>query len=161
LIKAGLPEIVKGLLSAGDDGGSGGKSETAGGGFRTHAADHLGGRADENDAGGGASLGKFRIFAQEAVTRMDGLDAVAASGVQDLAHVKVALRGRRGAEVSGFIGEGNGQGGSVGVGIDRDAAHSEFPESADKTDPYLSAVGYQYLGEHAVDCSNKRIGEEP
>jgi hypothetical protein len=39
------------------------------------AAHGIGGRADEDDAGGVAGIDEFRAFGQEAVARMDGVGA--------------------------------------------------------------------------------------
>ncbi len=136
----GGSEIGQGLLGSGNDGSSGGEGQAAGGGFGPHLADDGGGRADEDDAGGGASLGEFRVFAQEAIAGMDGVDAVLPGGVEYPGDIEIAFGGRGGSKVGGFVGKGDGQGGSVGIGKYRDASNSKLPETPDQSYPYLSAV---------------------
>lgn len=145
----GLVEIGGGFFGTGDDGGAGGFGEAAGGGFRTEAADGFGGGSDENEPSVDAGVGEGGVFAEEAVAWVDGVDAVAAGGVEDSGLMKVAFGGRGGAEVGGFIGGADVEGGAVGVGIDGYAADAELAEGSGDADRDLAPVGDQDFLEHA------------
>ena len=62
---------------------------------------------------------------------MDGIDSVAARGVEDAVDVEIAFGGRRGADVGGFVGKAHVQGGAIGIGVDRDAGDAEFLAARD------------------------------
>ena len=98
---------------------------------------------------GGAGFRELGVLAQEAVAGMDRFGSMPPRGFEDLVDAQVALRRRRRPQVRGFIGQAHRQRGAVGVGIDRHAGDAQLPQAANQADGYLSAVGYQYFGEHA------------
>ena len=137
------------MIGAGHHRRAGGDGRLARGGFRPHGADGGGGRADENDAGILAGGGEFGVLAEKSVARMDGLGAVLAGGVEDAVDAQVAFRGRRRADVFGFVRHADVQRGAVGIGVDRHAGDAHLAQRAHDPHGDLAAVGDQNLAEHA------------
>src|SRR5207248_11469757 len=101
------------------------------GSLRTHLADGFGGGADEDDASRLTGRGEVGILGEEAVTRVDGFDAVAARGVHDMVDIQVAGCGRGWSDVRSFIGYAEMERGAVGIRVDGHGANVHFPEGAD------------------------------
>jgi hypothetical protein len=90
--------------------------------FEPIAGDRLGRRADERDAGRGASAREAFVLGQEAVARVDRLRAAALRDLEDLAAVEVAFARRRRSEPVGLVARGDVKRVRVGVRIDGDGA---------------------------------------
>jgi hypothetical protein len=84
-------------------------------------------RADERDAGVFAGLSQVRVFGQEAVAGVDGVDAVACGDLDDGWNVEIgADRLAAGADL---------------VGLDRHRANPQLVGAAEDADGDFAAVG--------------------
>ena len=81
-------------------------------------------RPDEDDAGGGAGFGEFRVLGQEAVAGMNGGGAGAWRDLDDLVGAQDSSRRRRRADRIGLIGEAHMERAGIGLGINRDGANA-------------------------------------
>ena len=119
---------------------------------------HLGGRADEGDAGVGAGLGELRVLREEAVARVDRVGAGLHRGRDDRLRVEVgAHRVAALADLVGLVGLQPVLGAPVLVGEDGDRLGAELVGGPERTDGDLAAVGDQHLGEHALQASGRRV----
>ncbi len=91
---------------------------------------------------------KSRVLAEKSVAGMDGVDLVTARGVEYPLDVQVALGGRRGADMRGFIGLADMQRRAVRIRINGNRTNTHFAESADNAKRDFAAVGDQDTGEH-------------
>jgi hypothetical protein len=89
--RAGFGGTAERFVSAGHHRRARGDGHLARGGLRAHAANGLGRRADEDDAGRFAGGGEIRILAEEAVAGVDGLGAMLARGVQNAVGAQIAF----------------------------------------------------------------------
>ena len=94
---------------AGDDGHAGLFHQRLGGVLEAHGADRLGRGADERQAGCGDGFDEGGVFGEEAVAWVDRLRRRCGGSLDDLFGDKIALRGRRRADVDGFVGFGDVQ----------------------------------------------------
>ena len=118
--------------------------------FRAHRADGLGRRADEDEPGLGAGLGKIRILRQKAVTGMYRLGAALPRRVDDRRNLEIAVARRRRPDQPRLIRQRNMQCTRIGLGVDRDCRDSHQPRGADDPAGNLAAIGNQDLCEHGA-----------
>jgi hypothetical protein len=86
---------------------------------------------------------------------VDGLRAGGARGLDDALDAQVAVRGRRTADVHGFVAGGDVLRVRVRVGIDGDARNPEtFARRGDAAGDF-AAIGDQNLVEHGFDVVRK------
>jgi len=79
--------------------------ERAGGGFVAHHVEELGARADEDQAGGTHGAGEVGVLGEEAVTGVDGVDALFLRDGNDAVDVEVGGDGAlAGADLVGLVG---------------------------------------------------------
>ena len=120
-----------------------------GGGLAAHRRDRLGRRADEDQAGLGAGLGKGLVLAQEAVAGVDGLRAAGLGRVEDALPLQITLARGAGADVHGLVAGLHMARVGVGVRVDGDGAHAQACSRGGNAAGDLAAVGNQDLLEHA------------
>ena len=134
-----------------------GNSGLAGGGLRSHHADGIGRRADEDQAGILAGGGEIGVLAEKPVAGVDGVGAAVAGGGQNAVGAEVTLRGRRRPHGAASSAMRTCKRGAVGLGIDRHGGDAHFPQRADDTDGDLAAIGDQNLAEHgSQNCSSRQ-----
>ena len=109
--------------------------------LRSHGADRVGRRSDEDGAGGGNRFGEVRIFRKEAVARMHRVGAAAANDVGQPVDDQVTRLRWRGADMVGGVREGNMPGLRVGIGVDGDGPNSEPPRGLDDAAGDFAPVG--------------------
>jgi hypothetical protein len=136
------------LGAAGDDRHTRGGDGLLGADLVAHRLDRGDRWPDEDDPGLLAGPGEVDVLGQEAVAGVHGLRAGAAGGVQHPVDRQVALRGRRGADRDGDVGEPGVQRAGVGVAVHGDRADAQRAERADDPDGDLAAVGDQDGVEH-------------
>jgi hypothetical protein len=101
----GFVAIGDGLLGAGQRGHADALGEGAGGGFVAHHFEEFGARADEDEAGLLAGAGKVRVFREETVAGVDGVDALFLGDADDALDVEVGGDGPFAvADLVGFVG---------------------------------------------------------
>ena len=88
-------------------------------GLEAHGLDGGCGRADEDQPGASAGLGKRFVLAQEAIAGVNGLCSGGFGGFQNPLPAEVAVFGRAAADVYGFVADGHVLGVRVCVGVDR------------------------------------------
>lgn len=88
LLERLLP-VAQRLGAAGDDRHAALHGDLLGRELVAHLAEHVARGADERDAGRFAGAGKVRILGQEAVARVDGVDAAALGQIDDLGNVEI------------------------------------------------------------------------
>ena len=120
------------------------------GGLVSHQLDRLGRRADPDGARLLDRAGERGVLGQEAISRMDGLGARPADGLDQLLDVEVALGRRAPAERVRLVRPGHVQRRPVGVGVHRDRPHAELAQSPEDADCDLPSIGDHDLGEHAT-----------
>lgn len=111
-------------------------------GLVTHAADDVGGRADELDPAFGANLCQFGVFRQETIARVQSITAGFHSQVHQLARVQVTGQ-RLGTNAVSFIGALDVQGVPVGVGKDRYRAYAHLGAGTHDPNCDFTSVGDQ------------------
>ncbi|MNG92634.1 hypothetical protein D3C79_515740 [compost metagenome] len=111
-------------------------------GLVAHAANDLGGRADELDPALGADLCQFSVFRQETIARVQGITAGFHSQVHQLARVQVTGQ-RLGTNAVGFVSALDVQGVPVGVGIDRYRANAHLGAGTHDPNCDFTSVGDQ------------------
>ncbi|MCY1427057.1 hypothetical protein D9M71_428870 [compost metagenome] len=111
-------------------------------GLVAHAANDIGGRADELDPALGADLCQFSVFRQETIARVQGITAGFHSQVHQLARVQVTGQ-RLGTNAVGFVGALDVQGVPVGVGIDRYRANAHLGAGTHDPNCDFTSVGDQ------------------
>ncbi|MNF64020.1 hypothetical protein D3C84_457410 [compost metagenome] len=116
-------------------------------GLVAHAADHLGGRADELDPALGADVRQFGVLREEAVARMQRIAAGFHRQVDQLARVQVAGQ-RLVAEVVGFVGALDVQRMAVGFGIHGHRADAHLGAGPHDTHGNLATVGDEDFSYH-------------
>ena len=124
------------------------RHQRLGGGFGAHGADGGRGRADEGDPRGGAGFGEVRVFAQEAVARVDGVRAGAPGHVQDQVAAQVGIAGGGGTQAIRGVRHRDMQAVRIGVRIDRDGADTHAVGGAHDPAGDLAAIGDQDGAEH-------------
>jgi|GEM_PF-6670344 len=106
---------------------------------------HLGAWADPSQTGGDDSVGKFRVFRQKAVARVNGIDPGRARDAQDVFGVEVSRQWLLAfADQITFIGLEAVQRLPVLLRVDAHGANAHLGRSAHDADRYLGSVGDQY-----------------
>ena len=119
---------------------------------------HVGGGADEGDAGVGARLGQGGVLGQEAVARVDRVGAGPQRDGDDRLGVEVGPhRVPALADLVGLVGLEPVLGPAVLVREDRDRARADLVGRAERPDRDLAAVGHQHLGEHGGTLSSAPV----
>ena len=133
-------------------------------GLRSHAADRVGRRADEDQSGIGAGLRELRILGKKAIAGMYRFGAARACRVDDRIDAQVAVLGRRWPDQHRLVGQRHVQGGAIGIGVYCDGAQPHALGRADDPTGDLPAVGDQQLLEaprdrhHHILKMPKRVG---
>ena len=99
------------------------------------------GRPDEREPGVLDGARERRPLGEEAVAGMDRLAARGQRSVEHRVDPQVALRGSRGPDADGRIGEPNMGGAGVGIAVDGDRLDPQLVAGADDPDGDLAAVG--------------------
>ena len=98
-------------------------------------------RSDESDAGAIAGARKRGVLGQEAVPRMDGVDALLMSEGDNAFHVEIGLHWALAfAHEVGFVGLEAVQGQAVFLGVNGDGAQAEFVGRAQDANGDLAAI---------------------
>ena len=99
--------------------------------FVSHHADGFRSRSDKDQAGGGDSFGKARIFGQKSIAGMDRSRAALARGGDDRVDIQVAFRGLRRTDMDRLVGKMHGKTVLVGIAEYGDGAQVELLSRAD------------------------------
>ena len=118
-----------------------------------HGAHLFGGRADELDLAVLADLRELRIFGKESVAGVDRIDVADLGHADDAFDHEVTLRGGRGSDADGLIGQTDGQAVLVGLGINDYGFDAHFTAGADDPHGDFAAIGNQDFIEHAKPVS--------
>ena len=103
-------------------------------------------RADKDQTGVGAGLREVGIFGEETIAGMDGLRARRFRGGDNEVASEIGLRGRRGADPDGGVGEAHMRGVRVGVAVDGDGPKAFRARGAKHAARDLAAIGDQQRG---------------
>ena len=120
-----------------------------------HRLDGLGAGADKGDAGIGARGGKFGMFGEKAIARMDGIHAGLAGDIDNLVDAQIALAAGCRADAIGLVGVAHMQRGAVGFGKDRNRVDAALLAGTQHTDSNLTSVGNQHFLEHGRSFSSQ------
>ena len=149
LLERLLP-VAQGLGAAGDDRHAALHGDLLGRELVAHLAEHVARGADERDAGFFAGAGEVRVFGQEAVARVDGIDAAALGQVDDLGDVEIRAQGALVlADEVGLIGTGAEHAQFVFLGVHGHGVDAEVVARAEDTHRDLAAVGGKDLVENS------------
>jgi hypothetical protein len=131
--------------------------EGAGGGFVAHHFEEFGARADEDEAGLLASAGKVRVFREETVTGVNGVDALFLGDADDALDVEVGGDGAFAvADLVGFIGFVTVDAQAVFLREDGDGAEIQLGARAKDADGDFAAVrGHQFLDRANGGCGGR------
>ena len=113
-----------------------------------HAADHSGGRADEDDAVLLALPGEIRVFRQKAVARMDCFAVISLRRGEEYVLIKIALRRRRRADADRLRGELHRKRIGILLGIGCHGFNSHLLTAPEDPHRNLSPVRNQNSSEH-------------
>ncbi len=116
--------------------------------FDPHGPNRLRRRADKRDARLCAGFGKSGVFGEKTVAGMDGLRTGGTGGGEKGFWPQIALSGRSGPDVAGFVGQSHVQGPGVGVGVNRNGADAEGSGRADDATGDLAPIGNENFLEH-------------
>ena len=134
--------ICQGFLGSGQRGHAHSFGNGAGGGFVAHHFQDFRARSDEGDSGAGAGAGELGILAQEAVARMNGIDAFGLGDGDDAFDVEIGChRALALSHLIGLIGLEPVDAEAVFLGVDGDRAQAEFGASAKDADGDLGPIG--------------------
>ena len=148
LLECLLP-VAQGLGAAGDDRHAAFHGDLLGRELVAHLAEHVARRPDERDAGLFTGAGKVRVFGQEAVARMDGVDAAALGQVDDLGDVEIRTqRALVFTDEIRLVGAGAEQTQFVFLGVHGHGVDTEVIARAEDTHRDLAAVGGKDLVEN-------------
>ena len=148
LLERLLP-VAQGLGAAGDDRHAAFHGDLLGRELVAHFAEHVARRPDERDAGLFTGAGKVRVFGQEAVARMDGVDAAALGQIDDLGNVKIRTqRALVFTDEIRLVGAGAEQTQFVFLGVHGHGVDTEVIARAEDTHRDLAAVGGKDLVEN-------------
>ena len=120
------------------------------GGFGTRFPDGVPGGTHEAQSGGGAGIGKVRVFGQETIA---GVDAVAAGGLghrQQGVLIQIALRRLGGADAHRFCGQLDMQRLGIRLGIGGHRLNAQLPAGPKHPQGNLPPVGDQNPPQHGV-----------
>ncbi len=113
-----------------------------------HQADHIGGRADEGEAGFLHLLGEIGILGEEAVAGVNAIGAGYLGSGDDRRNAQVGLGGGGRADAHGLVGQRHVHQVTVGSGVHRHGLDAQFLAGAQDTKGDLAAVGDQYFFQH-------------
>ena len=116
-----------------------------------HRLDRLGRGADEHDVAARKLAREAGVLRQETITRMDRARAALFGGNDDLVHVEIALRRRRGSDRDRAVGHLDVARIAVGVGINRHGLEAERARGADDAACDLAPIGDQQRAERKFD----------
>ena len=137
----GLPHVGDRLFGAGNHRDSGLPREAPRGGLVAQKFQDAPGGPDERDAGAFAGLGQRGVLGQEAVARMDGVDALLQRQRDNALDVEIGLhRTFAFAHQVGFVGLEPVQGQAVFLGIDGHRAQAQFVGRAQDADGDFTAI---------------------
>jgi hypothetical protein len=94
--------------------------------------------------------GKLCVLGQEAVARVDRVDASPFRGVEDQHDVEVGVGRRVAREPDGGVGLAHVGEVGVGVGVDGHGLDAEPPAAAEDAAGDLGPVGHEESGDHGV-----------
>ena len=148
LLERLLP-VTQRLGAAGDDRHAALHGDLLGRELVAHLAEHVARGADERDAGRFAGAGKVRILGQEAVARVDGVDAAALGQIDDLGNVEIRTqRALVLADEICLVGTGAEHAQFVFLGVHGHGVDAEVIARAEDTHRDLAAVGSKDLVEN-------------
>ncbi len=150
LARCGEPLLhtLHGAVGAGDDGDACLLHRLLGDGLVAHLRDRLGRRPDEDEVVVVADAGELRVLAQEPVARVDRVGARDLGRRDDRRDVEVALRGRRGPDAHGLVGELHRERVAVGRGVHGDRLEPHLAAGPDDAERDLAAVGDEDFLDH-------------
>ena len=138
--------VLQGFGAAGDDGNAAADSDLFGLELVTHLLQNVGGGADEDDTVCFAGTGKVRIFRQEAVAGMDGIDTALFGQVDDQVNVQIGANGAQLlANLVRLIRLGTEGAVHVFLGVHRDGVQTQVSTGSEDTNRDLASVGDQYF----------------
>ena len=133
--------IADGLLGAGDHADAGLLRQAPGGGLIAQKVQQFRAGADEGDAGALAGARQRRIFGQEAVAGMDGVDLFFGGQRNDALHVQVRFhRALACADQVGLVGLEAVQGQAIFLRINGHGAQAQFIGRAQNANGDFAAV---------------------
>ena len=113
-----------------------------------HQADHLGGRADEGEAGAFDLLGEVGVLGEEAVAGVDRGGAGDLGRGDDRRDLQVRLGGRGRTDAHRFVGERQVHQLAVGGGVYRHRLDPQLLACAKDAQGDFAAVGDQHFFQH-------------
>ena len=116
-----------------------------------HGGDGAHRRADKGDVLLRQRLGKTGPFGQEAIAGMYRLRAGLLARGDDLVGDKVALAGRRGADMHGLVSQLHKGAARIGIRIDRHRGNTHAARSADDPAGNFAAIGDEDFCEHYTE----------
>src|SRR6187402_165858 len=117
-------------------------------GLFAHHACHLRRRSDELDIAGPANLGEVRVFAQQAVSRMDRVHIGDLRGGDHRGDVQIAVRTARRSNADRLVGKLHMQTVPVGLGVNRHRPNPQLLAGGDHPQRNLTPVRNQNLTKH-------------
>ena len=138
---------VGGIVGAGNDGNTGALGEFSGGGFVAEEFEEFGAGSDEGDAGALAGAWQGGIFGEEAVARVDEIDALFFGERDDAFDIEIGLDGTEAfADQVGFVGFEAMEAEAVFFGVNGDGAQPELGGGAHDADRDFATVqGEEFL----------------
>ena len=138
------------LGTASQDRHAGALGQIAGGGLVAERPQQFDPGADESDASLGAGRSECRVFGEESIAGVDGIDAVGLGEGNNRPDVEIrADRFAGAAHQIRLVSLESMEGEPVLMGVDRDRADPQFMRRAEDADGDLAAVGDHQLGDRA------------
>ena len=140
----GVIAVLQRLGAAGDDRHAALDGDLLGAELIAHFRQHVGRRADEENAVILTGTGKLGVLGQEAVAGVDGGHAAALGQTDDAGNIQIGTqRGLLLADQIGLVGSGAEEGVGVLVGVDGNRVQAQIVAGAENTHCDLAAVGHQ------------------
>ena len=127
---------------------TGGDGDAAGADLVTELADGVGGRAEPGQAGVRDGLGGLGDLGEEAVAGVDRVGTGALGDVDDLVDVEVGLLEGGALQCVGLVGQDDGRGFDVLVGVHGHGVQAEVTGGPDDTGGNFAAVRHEDAGRH-------------
>ncbi len=113
-----------------------------------HQPRDFGGRSDELDVRGAANLGEVGVFAQQSISRMNGVDIGDFRRGDDGGHIQIAFRRSRRPNADRFIGKTDMERVAVRLAVDRNRTDPQFFAGADHAKCDFAPVGDKQFSKH-------------
>jgi hypothetical protein len=129
--------------------------------LQSHGASDRGLRSDKFDFRRLAHFGKIRIFTQETVAGMNGIDVRDFGGADHRRNIEITARTLGGPNADGFIGEPHVQAVAIGLRVNGHRLDAQILAGADDANGDFASIGDQDFLEHITwDTSMRTNGEQ-